>query len=98
MPKSVVVKYRVGNHAKPNYIAKTVQAVKPQVERDFEALKKSLEEDNDAPKEIKRRMRLPPTDTYQSDSINALYPTIEQLREMMKVVPMLKKIRKTFKS
>lgn len=43
-------------------------------------------------------MRLPPTDMNQSETINTLFPTIEQLREMMKVVPLLKKTRKNLKS
>ncbi len=47
---------------KPNYLAKSAQSDKPLVERDFEALKRSLEEENVAPKVIRRRMRLPPTD------------------------------------
>jgi len=98
VPKSVVVKYRVGSHVKPNYIAKTVQSEKPPVERDFEALKRSLEAENEIPKEIKRKLRVPPTDMNHSETINTLFPTIEQLREMMKVVPILKKARKNLKS
>ena len=99
MPKSVVIKYRVGNHVKPSYIAKTVQYEKPPVERDFEALKKSLlEEENEVPKDIKRKLRVPPTDMNHTETINTLFPTIEQLREMMKVVPILKKTRKNLKS
>ena len=67
----------MGNQVKPNYLAKSAQSEKPLVERDFEALKRSLEEENDAPKVIRRRMRLPPTDMKQSETINDLFPTIE---------------------
>lgn len=67
----------MGNQVKPNYLAKSAQSEKPLVERDFEALKRSLEEEDDASKVIKRRMRLPPTDMKQSEPINNLLPTIE---------------------
>ncbi len=62
---------------KPNYLVRSAQNERPLVERDFEALKRSLEEEDNVPKVIKRRMRLPPTDTKQSETINNLYPTIE---------------------
>lgn len=90
--KSVVIRNQGGGagHVKQNYIVKSIDSCSNVVERDYEALRKTLNADEDIPKDIERKMRIPPTDTHLIDNITNLFPTIEMLREIMKVVPMLR--------
>jgi len=60
--KSVVIKNRA-NQIKPNYLAKRAIDDNNKVKRDYEALRRSLAEDEQVPKQIIRKLRIPATDT-----------------------------------